>query len=92
MPNLPHATMNYHFVYALYSEKHHKIYIGYSSNIKARLKSHYHHSNKGFTFRFRPWKLIYLERIENRSKGLIREKQLKSAKGRDFIWSLIRDI
>ncbi|WP_084163758.1 GIY-YIG nuclease family protein [Olivibacter sitiensis] len=31
-------------VYALYSEKHDKIYIGFTSNLAERLKSHTYHT------------------------------------------------
>ena len=77
------------FVYALYSETHNKIYVGYSSDPEKRLLSHNDVRNKGWTGRFRPWKLIYTERCDSKTEALKREKQLKSAKGRRFIWDLI---
>jgi putative endonuclease len=46
--------------------------------------SHNKLSTKGFTANFRPWKVIYVEFIENKSMALTREKQLKSARGRIF--------
>ena len=82
--------MNYHFVYALYSKKYNKIYIGQTSNIKARLMSHYYTGHKGYTIRFRPWKLVFLEKYDSLADSIIREKQLKSARGRDMIWKLIQ--
>ena len=82
--------MNYHFVYALYSKKNNKIYIGRTSNIKARLMSHYYTGHKGYTIKFRPWKLIFLEKCDSLADSIIREKQLKSARGRDMIWKLIQ--
>ncbi|WP_425545334.1 GIY-YIG nuclease family protein [Gangjinia marincola] len=60
--------MNSHLVYALYSEKFDKIYIGCTSNINARLKRHYYFSNKGFTAKFRPWKLIFLEKQPSKNQ------------------------
>jgi putative endonuclease len=73
-------------VYVLYSVNHNKIYIGYTSNIENRLLAHNHFGNKGWTKSFQPWKLIYSEEFDTKSEAMIREKQLKSAKGRDFIW------
>jgi putative endonuclease len=79
-------------VYALYSTKYNKIYIGYTSNIYQRLKSHNELASKGYTVRYRPWKLIYSETYNTKKKAMVREKQLKSAKGRGFIWSIVEKL
>ena len=76
-------------VYVLYSEKYNKIYIGYTSNIEQRLLSHNELETKGYTLRYRPWKLIYTEVFSEKSEAMKREKQLKTAKGREFIWNLV---
>ena len=78
-------------VYVLYSAGFEKIYIGFSSNVEARLESHNVHAKKGWTIRYRPWILVYREEYQDKRLAMDREKQLKSAKGRDFIWDLIRD-
>ena len=75
-------------VYALYSEKHDKIYIGMTSDIGKRLFAH-NNLPKGWTAKFRPWKLVHSEKFDLKSKALEREKQLKAAKGREFIWGII---
>jgi len=79
------------YTYAIFSEKFNKIYIGYTSNIEQRLIDHNERSTKGFTVKFRPWRLIHLEEFETKKMALNREKQLKSAKGRQFIWNLIKN-
>ena len=79
------------FVYALYSETHNKIYIGYSSDPEMRLLSHNDDRNKGWTGRYQPWMLIFTEKCDTKTKALKREKQLKSAKGRRFIRDLIEN-
>ncbi len=76
-------------VYVLYSDKFDKIYIGYTSNIEERFKSHNELGNKGWTIKFRPWRIIYTEEFEEKSLALIRERELKSAQGRLFIRKLI---
>ena len=76
-------------VYVLYSEKHNKIYIGYTSNIEQRLLSHNELGTKGYTLRYRPWELIYTESFLLKLDAMKREKQLKRAKGREFIWNFI---
>jgi putative endonuclease len=77
-------------VYVLYSIKHDKIYIGFSSNIEARLAAHNADNGKGYTHAYRPWKVIHTERFETKAEAQKREKQLKSAKGRAFVWELVK--
>jgi len=78
-----------YFVYVLYSKAFDKIYIGSSSNVNARLESHNDYRNKGYTSRYRPWIVIYQEKCESKHDALIRERQLKTAKGREFIKTII---
>lgn len=77
-------------VYVLFSEQHEKIYIGYTSNLKQRLLSHNELGQKGYTLKYRPWKLIHEEPFESKKEAMAREKALKSAAGRRFIWDKIR--
>ena len=77
-------------VYALYSPSFEKIYIGYTSNLAERMISHNHLSTKGYTIRYRPWKVVYTESHKSKKEAMVREKQLKSAKGREFIWGIIK--
>ena len=74
-------------VYILYSPSHHKIYIGYTSNLEQRLLSHNELGKKGWTIRFRPWILVYQEVFETKEAAILREKVLKGAKGRQWIWN-----
>ena len=78
-------------VYVLHSEKYNKIYIGYSSDLENRLLSHNKLSTKGWTIKYRPRKLIYSEIYTDKLKAMERERQLKSAKGREFIWKIVRN-
>jgi putative endonuclease len=73
------------FVYVLHSVQFDKIYIGYTTNVEARFRSHDLFSKKGWTKRFRPWTLAHTEAFATKREALMREKQLKSAKGREFI-------
>ncbi len=72
-------------VYVLYSRKFAKIYIGMTNNLEQRFLSHNELSNKGWTKNFRPWEIVYKEEYSAKSDALIREKELKSYKGREFI-------
>lgn len=72
-------------VYILYSDKHKKMYIGYTSNLEQRFLSHNGVANKGWTIKYRPWRIIYTEEYENKKAAMDREKFLKSGIGRDWI-------
>jgi len=74
-------------VYILYSPTYNKIYIGYTGNLEARMLSHNELGTKGWTIKFRPWSLVHVEIFETKDEALAREKQLKSAKGRIWIWN-----
>lgn len=77
-------------VYALYSAGFNKIYVGFTSDLEKRLLSHNYLGKKGWTIKYRPWQLIYTEEFADKAHAMKREKELKSAKGREFIRSLIK--
>jgi putative endonuclease len=79
-----------YIVYVLFSQKHNKIYIGYTSDLNNRLLSHNELATKGYTIKYRPWTIVYTEDFESKTTAIKREKQLKGAKGREFIWNLIK--
>jgi len=79
-------------VYILYSEKFNKHYTGYTSNLIQRFKSHNSLSAKGYTVKFRPWNLIYVEFFTSKTEALKREKYLKTGVGREFIKSIIEKL
>jgi putative endonuclease len=76
-------------VYILFSEKFHKIYIGYTNNLESRLLSHNELGKKGWTLNFRPWRLVYSEQFKTKKEAILKERQLKSGQGRAWIWTTI---
>ena len=72
-------------VYILYSRKYDKIYIGFTSNLIARFKSHNELGTKGYTKRYRPWEVIFVDFYKSKREAMIREKYLKSGVGRSWI-------
>ncbi len=74
-----------YIVYVLHSKRYDKIYIGYTSNLQDRIISHNEKATKGWTIKYRPWKLIHSEGYKTKEEALNREKELKSSRGRDFI-------
>jgi predicted GIY-YIG superfamily endonuclease len=63
------------------------IYIGQTEDLEARLQLHKDRAFlKSYTSRFDgDWVLIYSESASDRRTALVREKQLKSYQGREFI-------
>ena len=72
-------------VYVIHSAEFDKIYIGFTSDLEARFKSHNALATKGWTVKFRPWILVHTESFETKIDAMRREKELKSARGRKFI-------
>jgi len=78
-------------VYVLYSASFDKIYIGFTNDLRRRFLFHNQLEKTGWTSRFRPWIVFYSEEYTTKVTAMRREKELKSAKGRDFIWKMIRE-
>ena len=72
-------------VYVLYSSKFNKTYVGFTSNLKERFKSHNELGTKGYTVKFRPWTIAFTEEYETKPEAMKREKALKGGKGRAYI-------
>jgi putative endonuclease len=77
----------YH-VYLLKSQKNGVFYIGYTKNIRQRLKEH----NLGlvqYTRKYLPWNLVYYETFISLEDAKIRERSLKSF-GRAYAYLKLR--
>jgi putative endonuclease len=63
------------------------LYKGHIKYLTSGIKQH--NSGKSeFTFRKKPWKLLYYEEFVTRDEAIRREKYFKSAAGRRFIKNL----
>ena len=77
------------YVYVLRSESDSGFYIGFSTNLRARLRQH--QAGESFATKSRgPWKLVYYEAYLNQEDALGREKYLKSGSGRRFLRAQLR--
>lgn len=76
-------------VYVLYSEEHDKIYIGYTSDLEQRFLSHNELGKKGWTVRFRPWRILHTEEFASKGEAMQREKELKYGQGRHWIRTVL---
>jgi putative endonuclease len=71
------------YVYVLYSECGGKTYVGYTNDVERRLFEHNVSESKGFTLRYRPWKVIHKEIYKTKPEAIIREKFYKTGLGRE---------
>ena len=71
-------------VYILFSDIYQKHYTGFTENMEQRFLSH-NELGRGWTSKFRPWKIIFIKTFDNKSETLAYEKWLKTGVGRDFI-------
>ena len=71
--------------YILLSSKHNKTYVGFTSDLINRIKSHNQFDKKGYTAKFRPWVVVHVEFFETKSEAIKRENWFKSGVGRDYI-------
>ncbi|MFO7844181.1 MAG: GIY-YIG nuclease family protein [Bacteroidales bacterium] len=71
-----------YIVYAIKSKCDNRIYVGFTNNLDKRLKEHNQGRTKS-TKAYKPWVLIYTERVETREKARKREKYLKSGCGKE---------
>ncbi|MGA2243291.1 MAG: GIY-YIG nuclease family protein [Verrucomicrobiota bacterium] len=77
------------YVYVLQSESDDGLYIGFSTDLRRRLKEH--REGKAFATSFRgPWQLIYYEAYSEEEDALGREQYLKSGGGRRFLKSQLK--
>lgn len=73
-----------YFVYLLENKINLRWYIGFSEDLKTRLKQH--NAKKGAKFtKTETWKLIYFECYANKKDAIGREKFLKSGSGRKYL-------
>ena len=74
-----------YYVYLIKSIKFpEKIYVGYTTNLKMRFKTH----NAGgsvHTAKYKPWKLVMYSGFAEKATAAAFEKYLKSQSGRAFV-------
>ena len=78
------------YIYILQSQQDAKLYVGYTNNIRRRLKEHT--SGKvTITKHRRPFKLIYLEGYLNQQDATSREKFFKTGWGRTYLKRVLKN-
>ena len=78
------------YTYILISEKDDKFYVGYTDNLKRRIKQHNNGDVESTKYR-RPLKLIYYEVCLNQKDAIHREKYLKTTYGKRYIRNRLKN-
>lgn len=78
-----------YYVYVLQSMKDGNLYVGYTSDLRERLKLH-KAGRVESTKERRPLKLVYYEACTNQEDALHREKYLKTAYGKRYLKNRLR--
>jgi putative endonuclease len=60
-----------------------------TSDLIARFRSHNELGKKGWTIKFRPWKVVHVEFFSTKKEALVRERYLKSGAGREWVGSQV---
>jgi putative endonuclease len=82
--------MVFYYVYVLFSLKDKKLYIGYTKDLRRRIKQHQQGKTKSLKFR-RPLKLIYYEAFTNRKDAINKEKFYKSGRGHKILYQILKE-
>jgi len=89
MPRTTATNDKFYYVYVLESIKDGKRYVGYTNNLRRRLKEH--NNGKNFSTKPRlPFRLIYYEACLNEEDAQRREKFFKQTKGRESVTKRLR--
>ena len=77
-----------YYVYILHSLKDKNLYIGFTDNLKRRLKNH--NEGKNFSTKSRkPFELIFYEALPTQEEAIEREKFYKSGRGHEVLYKIL---
>jgi putative endonuclease len=79
----------FYYCYVLFSERDHKLYIGYSANLQRRIKEHLG-GGVISTRNRRPLQLIYYEAFLSKEDAQRREQYLKTTAGKKGLKLILR--
>ncbi|WP_428982429.1 GIY-YIG nuclease family protein [Pedobacter punctiformis] len=77
-----------YYTYILYSTLRNRYYIGCSSDLENRIKTH-NTNHRGFTGHTGDWIIVWKEVFSTRSEAIFRENQIKKWKSRKMVEKLI---
>ena len=82
--------MQKYYCYILSNKNRTVLYIGYTDNLKRRLKQHKTSNGSGFSKKYNVNELIYFEEFDENREARNREAQLKNWH-KEWKWNLIKE-
>lgn len=79
-----------YYVYILSNKNRTVLYVGYTENLKRRVKQHEDKIGALFTKKYNAIELVYFEQYEVKKAAKAREKQLKNWR-KEWKWNLIKE-
>jgi putative endonuclease len=86
----PPLFMRFYYVYILKSINHNFIYVGFTQDLKIRLKQH-NNKEELSTKAYAPYNLIHYEAYKSEKDAKRREIYLKTTKGKTTLRYMLRD-
>jgi len=80
----------FYYVYVLQSLKNQSLYIGYTKDLRQRLKRQNSGGNS-YTKKYMPWQLIHYEAYLNEQDARRREKYLKTSQGSRLLKRMLKE-
>ncbi len=77
--------MGMYYVYVLYSLKSRRKYIGFTEDLRQRIRQHTDGRGSIYTSKNRPFKLVYYEAFLDKKDAQKQERFLKSGYGREIL-------
>ena len=81
--------MSCYYVYVLRSDVDGRLYKGHTTRLEERIGEH-NFGKTSSTKGYRPWKLVYFEKLDSLKDAVDRERFLKSGAGREFLNTKLR--
>ncbi|OGZ61972.1 MAG: hypothetical protein A3H51_00030 [Candidatus Spechtbacteria bacterium RIFCSPLOWO2_02_FULL_38_8] len=82
--------MGFYYVYVLHNKSKDFLYVGYSENLRGRVKEHNDGKSKSTKY-FGPLKLVHYEAYNNKKDAKRREEYLKTTKGRTTLRYMLKE-
>ena len=82
--------MKFYYVYVLRSLKFNFIYVGFTMNLRRRLKEH-NNKEELSTKHYAPFELIFFEAYRNQKDAKRRERYFKTTKGKAVLKNMLKD-
>ncbi len=90
VPSGTSPRMKFFYVYILKSINHNFIYVGYTENLKVRLRQH-NNKEELSTKAYVPFELMHYEAYKNMKDAKRREQYFKTTKGKTTLRFMLKD-